>query len=255
MTELLYGRNAVYESLRAQRRRHTRVIVATGAQESGAFGESIALAERMSLPVERIERRRLDELLRDANHQGIALETSPYPYVDLSECLEAIEGQRKSAFFLLFDHLQDPQNVGTLLRTAEIVGIDGVVLPNKRSATITPAVVNASSGAAEHVRIAQVSNLAQAIADLQKNGIWVAGLEDDERAQVFDEVDLNMPLAIVVGAEGVGLARLTRERCDLLIKLPMQGMVASLNVAVAGSIALYQAWRQRTRGLSVATKE
>jgi len=145
----------------------------------------------------------------------------------------------------LLDHLQDPQNVGTLLRTAEAVGVHGVLLPGRRAAEITPAVVNASAGAVEHLQVVVVTNVAQSIAEIQRAGVWVAGLEDDPAAQLYDEADLDLPLAIVVGAEGPGLARLTRERCDFLLRLPMRGQIASLNAAVAGSIMLYQAARAR----------
>ncbi len=137
--------------------------------------------------------------------------------------------------------------MGTLLRTADVVGAHGVVLPGRRSAEVTPAVVNASAGAVEHLRIASVTNLAQTIEELKEQRVWVVGLEDDERAQEYDRVDLAMPLALVVGAEGPGLARLVRDRCDLLIKLPMAGHVASLNAATAGSIALYYLWRARAK--------
>jgi 23S rRNA (guanosine2251-2'-O)-methyltransferase len=135
--------------------------------------------------------------------------------------------------------------VGTLLRTAEVVGAHGVVIPGRRAAEVTPAVVNSSSGATEHLRIVVVTNLAQTIAELQRGGTWVVGLEGDDEAQEIDATDLNLPLALVVGAEGTGLARLTRERCDFLVRLPMRGQINSLNAAVAGSIALYSAWRQR----------
>ncbi|MFO7171050.1 MAG: 23S rRNA (guanosine(2251)-2'-O)-methyltransferase RlmB, partial [Chloroflexota bacterium] len=153
--------------------------------------------------------------------------------------------RREPALLLLLDHLQDPQNIGTLLRTAEVVGVHGVVIPGRRSAEVTAAVVNASSGATEHLRIAVVTNLAQTIEEIQRAGVWVVGVEDDERAQDYDRADLDIPLALVVGAEGPGLARLTRDRCDFLVRLPMRGRIASLNAAVAGSIVLYHAWRSR----------
>jgi 23S rRNA (guanosine2251-2'-O)-methyltransferase len=175
------------------------------------------------------------------------LETGPYPYVGLDECMALAAERKQPALLLLLDHLQDPQNIGTLLRTAEVTGVHGVAIPGRRAAEITPAVVNASSGATEHLHIVLVGNLAQTMAELQKAGVWVVGLEDDEAAQDFDNADLNMPLALVVGAEGAGLARLVRERCDFLVRLPMAGQVASLNASVAGSIALYGAWRQRFR--------
>jgi 23S rRNA (guanosine2251-2'-O)-methyltransferase len=244
-TELLYGRNAVREALRARRRSLRRLVVSSGVQETGVIAEIVKLAEAAKVPVERVERQVLDKQLRDANHQGVTLETGEYPYVELDACLARAAERHEPALLLLLDHLQDPQNIGTLLRTAEVVGAHGVVLPGRRAAEITPAVVNASSGATEHLPIVIVSNLAQTIGELQKAGVWVVGLEDDPNAQDFDSADLNMPLALVVGAEGVGLARLVRERCDFLVRLPMAGQVASLNAAVAGSIALYSAWRQR----------
>src|SRR5258706_12647041 len=160
-------------------------------------------------------------------------------------CRAMSEELDEPALLLMLDHLQIPQNVVTLLRTAEAVGAHGVVMPGRRAAEVTPAVVNASSGATEHLRIAVVGNLAQSIAEVQKAGVWVVGIEDDERAHTYDRADLDMPLRLVVGAEGSGLARLTRERCDFLVRLPMHGQITSLNAAVAGSIVLYHAWRGR----------
>lgn len=249
-TELLYGRNAVREALRARRRALRRLVISRSVQESGIIADIIRLAEQASVPVERIERQALDRQLRDANHQGVMLETGPYPYVALDECLQAAAGRREPALLLLLDHLQDPQNIGTLLRTAEAVGCHGVVIPGRRAADITPAVVNASSGAVEHLRVAMVTNLAQTIEELQRTGIWVAGLEQDEAAKDIDTVDLDLPLALVIGAEGTGMARLVRERCDFLVRLPIVGQVGSLNAAVAGSIAIYHAWRQRFRSVA-----
>jgi 23S rRNA (guanosine2251-2'-O)-methyltransferase len=246
--ELLYGRNAVREALRARRRQLHQLTVSSGVQETGVVAEIVKLAEAAGVAVTRVERQALDRQLRDANHQGVILETGPYPYVELEDCLAYAASQGQPPLLLLLDHLQDPQNIGTLLRTAEVVGVHGVALPGRRAAEITPAVVNASSGATEHLRVVLVGNLAQTIALLQKEGVWVVGLEDDDAAQDFDGADLNMPLALVVGAEGPGLARLVRERCDFLVRLPMAGQIASLNAAVAGSIALYGAWRQRARG-------
>jgi 23S rRNA (guanosine2251-2'-O)-methyltransferase len=245
MTEILYGRNAVREALRARRRTMQRLTVSTGVQETGVIAEIVKLAEQATVPVQRVERQLLDKQLRDANHQGVMLEAGDYPYVELGDCLALAAERGQPPLLLLLDHLQDPQNIGTLLRTAEVVGVHGVAIPGRRAAEITPAVVNASSGATEHLRIVLVGNLAQTIATLQQQGVWAVGLEDDEQAQDLDTADLNLPLALVVGAEGPGLARLVRERCDFLVRLPMAGQIASLNASVAGSIALYNAWRQR----------
>jgi len=171
MADVLYGRNAVREALRAGRRSFERLTVSAGAQEAGTLGEVMRLAEKADVPIMRVDRHELDRKLRDANHQGVALECGDYPYAELPDCLELAAERQEPALLLLLDHLQDPQNVGTLLRTAETVGVHGVVLPGRRAAEVTPAVVNASSGATEHLRIVVVTNLAQTIGELQKGGI------------------------------------------------------------------------------------
>lgn len=246
MTELLYGRNAVREALRARRRSFSRLLVSAGAQEVGTLEDALRLAGQQGVPVERVERQVLDKRLRDANHQGMLLEASDYPYAEVDDCLNRADEQHEPALLLLLDHLQDPQNVGTLLRTAEVVGAHGVLLPTRRAAGVTPSVVNASSGATEHLLIAAIGNLAQTMVSLQRSGLWVVGMDEDETAQPLEAIDFTLPLALVVGAEGAGLARLTRERCDFLLRLPMRGQIGSLNAAVAGSIALYHGWRART---------
>ena len=245
MTELIYGRNAVREALRAQRRVPQRLLVANGAQLTGTLADAVAQAKAQDIPVEMVDKRLLESRLHGLNHQGVILECSEYPYSDLDDMLSLAKSRNEMPFILLLDHLQDPQNLGTLLRTAEIVGIHGVIIPGRRAAEITPAVVNASSGAVEHLHIAVVTNLAQSIEKLQKHGVWVVGIEDDEKAQYYDQADLNMPLAVVLGSEGAGMARLTRERCDFMVKLPMHGQIQSLNVAVAGSVVLYHALHAR----------
>jgi 23S rRNA (guanosine2251-2'-O)-methyltransferase len=245
MTELIYGRNAVREALRAQRRVPQRLLVANGAQLTGTLADAVAQAKAQDIPVEMVDKRLLESRLHGLNHQGVILECSEYPYSDLDDMLSLAKSRNEMPFILLLDHLQDPQNLGTLLRTAEIVGIHGVIIPGRRAAEITPSVVNASSGAVEHLHIAVVTNLAQSIEKLQKHGVWVVGIEDDEKAQYYDQADLNMPLAVVLGSEGAGMARLTRERCDFMVKLPMHGQIQSLNVAVAGSVVLYHALHTR----------
>ncbi len=246
MTELIYGRNSVREALRAQRRVPQRLLVANGAQLSGTLADAVTHAKELEIPVEMVDKRLLESRLHGLNHQGVILECSEYPYSDLDEMLSLAKSRNEMPFILLLDHLQDPQNLGTLLRTAEIVGMHGVIIPGRRAAEITPAVVNASSGAVEHLHIAVVTNLAQSIEKLQKQGVWVVGVEDDEKAQYYDQTDLNMPLAVVLGSEGAGMARLTRERCDFMVKLPMHGQIQSLNVAVAGSVVLYHALHARS---------
>jgi len=246
MLEILYGRNAVYEALRAGRRRCENVLIAEGIQESGTASRILALAAESGIPIKRIERQQLDRL-GPVNHQGVAAQVESYPYVELDTILSLAQQRKELPFLLLLNCLQDPQNLGTLLRTAEAVAVHGIAIPRHRAAQITPAVSNASAGAVEHLLIAQVTNLVRTMAELKEQGVWILGLEHAPEAQNYREVDLNMPLALVVGSEGRGLSRLVRERCDLLIQLPMRGKVNSLNVSVAGSIALYEAWQQRQR--------
>lgn len=248
MREILYGRNPVYECLRARRRDVFKVLLAQGAEEKGTLAAIVALAREQSVPVLRVERQQLDRTGAHDHHQGVAAEVSAYPYVSLDELLSLASARGELPWLVLFDCLQDPQNLGTLLRTAEVVGVHGVVIPGRRSAEVTPAVVSASSGASEHMRVAQVTNLVRAMEQIQARDVWIAGLEDVPGAQVVWEADLIGALAVVVGSEGQGMRRLVRETCDFMIRLPVRGQVGSLNAAVAGSVALYEVARQR--GLS-----
>ncbi len=239
MRELLYGRNAVHECLRAGRREVFKLIVAEGAQEKGTLAHSLQLAVEKRIPIQRVSRAQLDKI--SEGHQGVAAEVSGYPYV----ALDALLPTGHAPLFLVLDCIQDPQNLGALLRTAEAAGVDGVLIAQDRAAAITPAAVSASSGATEHLRIARVTNVTRALETLKESGVWIIGLEDVPGAQDYVTSDLRGPLAIVVGSEGQGIRRLVRETCDVLVKLPMYGAVTSLNAAVAGSIVLYETLRQR----------
>jgi len=244
MREILYGRNAVLESLRAGRRKPYKLMLAEGVRQTDVVGQIIFLAEQAGMPVNRTERRNLDRL-GNVNHQGVALETSEYPYSGLDAILSVTQSSHEAPLLLLLDLLQDPQNAGSLLRTAEAVGVHGVMIQRRRAVGITPAVVHTSAGAVEHLLVAQVTNLVNAIGRLKAHDVWVAGLEALHDAQLYHETDLSGPLALVIGSEGEGLRRLVRERCDFLLRIPMLGQVTSLNAAVAGSVVLYEALRQR----------
>lgn len=244
MKEIIYGRNAVYEALRAGRRQVFSLMLAEGAQEKGRLTETLEIARQRKIPVDRVARARLEKL--KANHQGLALEVGPYPYADLTELFELAEQRREPLFVLLLDALNDPQNFGTLLRTAEAVGVHGVVIPLARTVEMTPAVVNASSGASEHLLVAQ-ANLHQAIEELKGAGAWIVGLEGGQEATDAEQVRLDGALGLVVGSEGEGMRPLVKKSCDILMKLPMRGRIESLNAAVAGSVALYMAYMARKK--------
>jgi len=245
MKEFIYSRNAVYETLHARRREMFRIQIAEGAQEKGRLDDILRMAKERKIPMERVPRPRLDKV--HPNHQGVVAEVSGYPYSDIVEILEYANQRSELPFVLMLDSLQDPQNFGSLLRTAEAVGVHGVVIPLAHTVNVTPAVVNASSGASEHLRIAQ-SNLSQAIDALKDSNVWIVGL--DQNGEVISEKTdrhLRGALGLVVGSEGEGLRELTRKKCDIRLKLPMHGQVESLNASVAGSVALYLAYLARTK--------
>jgi 23S rRNA (guanosine2251-2'-O)-methyltransferase len=245
VTEFLSGRNAVRECLRAHRRKASRLMIAESVAPSEAVTEMRSLAKASGIAVQALSRDALDRLLHSDSHQGVALQVGGYPYVGWPEMLAAAKSLGEMPLLLLLDSVQDPQNLGTLLRTAEALGVHGAIIPKRRAVEVTPAVVNASSGAVEHLRVDQVSNLAQTLEQLKEAGVWAVGLEDALGAQPYTEADLARPLALLVGGEGQGLGRLLRQRCDFLIRLPMRGHVNSLNVSVAASVALYEVVRQR----------
>lgn len=253
MSEMIYGRNPVYECLMAGRRQVFHVFVAGGAQERGRLGEITAHASRFGLPVRRVERSELDRLCPQANHQGVVAEVSGYPYVDVGAILALAARRDEPPWVLLLDCLQDPQNLGTLVRTAEVVGVHGVVIPDRRAAEVTPAVVSSSSGASEHMLIAQVTNMVRTIEQLKERNLWIAGLEDVPEGKVLWESDLKGAMGLVVGNEGAGMRRLVRETCDWMVRLPVRGRVSSLNAAVAGSVALYEMARQRMQAQDEAS--
>jgi 23S rRNA (guanosine2251-2'-O)-methyltransferase len=242
MKEWIYGRNAVYEALLARKRQFFRLKLATGVDEKGHLADIIKMSTALKLPIEKVSRTSLDSL--GYGHQGVALEASQYPYGAVQDILALAARRNEAPFILILDVLQDPQNLGTLLRTAEAVGVHGVLLPFKHTVTVTPAVVNSSSGATEHLLIVQV-NLAQAIAQLKDENVWVIGLDAGPDAQPLDKLSLKGSLALVVGGEGGGMRTLVRNSCDALLRLPMRGRIESLNAAVAGSVALYFAWQAR----------
>ena len=240
MKELIYSRNAVHEVLRAGRRQIFSIEIADGVQDKGKIEDILKLAQQQKVKVSRVPRPKLDKVHQ--NNQGIVAEVSGYPYSDVVDILDSAKGELP--FLLMLDSLQDPQNFGTLIRTAEALGVHGIVIPLARSVDVTPAVVNASSGASEHMLIAQ-ANLSQTIDALKENDIWVVGLDQAGAEVEAGSRHLKGALALVVGSEGEGLHDLVRKKCDIVLKLPMKGKIESLNAAVAGSVALYLAYLNR----------
>ena len=242
MREFIYSRNAVYEALRAKRREVFKIQVAEGAQEKGRLADILTMAKERRIPVEKAQRARLDKVHQ--NHQGVVAEVGGYSYSDLIEILELAGQKNEAPFVLLLDSLNDPQNFGTLLRTAEAIGVHGILIPLAHAVEVTPAVVNASSGASEHLLIGR-TNLAQAIDALREADVWVVGLDQSGTELEAGSRHLKGALGLVVGSEGEGIRQLVRSKCDIVLKLPMRGQIESLNAAVAGSVALYLAYLAR----------
>ena len=243
--EWIYGRNPVEEALAAGRRTCSEVVLPPAHPDEDDQLRRIraeALARR--LVVRSREREQLDRLVRGGHHQGCALKTTGYPYVGFEE-LVADAAADENALVVVLDHLEDPQNVGSVLRTACAVGATGIILPEDRACGVTPAAVRASAGGAEHLKVAHVVNLPRAMADLKEAGLWFTGLDWGKDARPYTQVDFKGRVGLVVGAEGAGLSRLVRETCDFVAELPMPGGFESLNAGVAAGVAMYEILRQR----------
>jgi 23S rRNA (guanosine2251-2'-O)-methyltransferase len=238
----IFGRIPVYEVLRAQKRKVRQIYIAKDVQDKGVIHSVQALAKKTRIPVDRVPKSEIDRI--HSNHQGVIASVDAYPYDSLNDVLAFSRAKEEKPCLLILDSLQDPQNVGAIIRTAEVVGVHGVILPLRRSAGVSPAVVKASAGACEHIRVVR-ANLSQTIDLLKQNEIWILGLEHSAEAVRVDEADLQRGLALVVGSEQTGMRSLVRKKCDYLIQIPMRGQVESLNASAAAAVALYAIWQKR----------
>jgi 23S rRNA (guanosine2251-2'-O)-methyltransferase len=239
-TTRIWGRRPVLEALRA--RTVTSISIATGRDASGALAELLALASEQHVHLLEVSAAKIEEVAPGANTQGIVATVRTLVPVDLEELLDLETST--PAFLVAVDQIQDPQNLGALIRTAEAAGVQGLVLSDRRTSRLSGAVAKASAGALSHLPIAQVTNLVRGLDAARRRGLWTIGLDDSATSSLYD-IDLTVPLLLVVGSESDGLRRLTRQHCDYLAKLPMRGEVASLNVSAAGAIAMYEVVRQR----------
>ncbi len=240
---LIWGRHPVLEALRAGRS-IDRLYLAEGARPIGVLGELIVLGRERAVPTQSVDRRALDRLSEGANHQGVIAEVASYRYRSVDDLIAAGLAGTGLPLIVGLDSLEDPQNFGTLVRTADAVGATGIIIPQHRAVGVTPAVEKASAGAVEYVPIARATNLGKALVSLKERGYWAVGL-DEAATEPYDRFRVDVPLVLVVGAEGKGLGRLVRETCDVVVRLPQRGHVSSLNAAVAGSIVLYEIQRRR----------
>jgi 23S rRNA (guanosine2251-2'-O)-methyltransferase len=219
------------------------MMIADNVEQAAIIDEIVGLCRQLKVPVQRVPRKKLSNLAKA--HQGVVLEVGRYPTVAVEDILAIAEKQVEPPFIVAFDHIEDPHNLGAIIRTADAVGVHGVLLPKRRSAGITAAVVSASAGATEHMWVAEVANLTQSLKKLKQAGVWQVGLEKATEATPYHQADLTGPLALVIGSEGKGLSRLVKESCDYLVELPMRGQIESLNASVACGLILYEVWRAR----------
>ncbi len=241
--DILYGRNSVLEALKGGRALN-KVYLQNGLKP-GMMKDVFALAKEAGVPVETVAAERLDALSGKARHQGVLALAAPVRYYELEEVLALAASKGEEPFLVLLDEVQDPHNVGAIIRTAAAAGVHGVLIPKRRSCQISPAVSRASAGAVEYVPVVRIGNVAQTLDALKKNGLWAVGA--DMAGEEYTRADLKGPLVLVVGGEGKGMTRLVKEKCDFTVSIPMLGGVSSLNASVASAILLYEAVRQKRR--------
>ncbi|HSO58085.1 MAG TPA: 23S rRNA (guanosine(2251)-2'-O)-methyltransferase RlmB [Paenisporosarcina sp.] len=240
--EILSGKNPVLEALRAGREMN-KVWIAEGVKKAG-ITEIMELAKAAGIIVQFVPKNKVEQLTDGANHQGIAASVAAYKYAEIDELFELAASRNEDPFFLILDELEDPHNLGSILRTADATGVHGVIIPKRRAVGLTGVVAKTSTGAIEHVPVARVTNLAQTVEDLKKRGLWIAGT-DAKGSSDYRRMDAKLPLAIIIGSEGKGMSRLLKEKCDFLYHMPMVGQVTSLNASVAAAILMYEVLRNR----------
>ncbi len=241
--EWIVGKNPVIEALKSGRTIN-KIFMAEGVNKN-QMGPIFSLAKDQGVIITTANRKKLDQLSGTDNHQGIIASVAAYDYVEVEDILAKASEKKETPFLLILDELEDPHNLGSILRTADAVGAHGVIIPKRRSVSLTATVAKASAGAIEYVPVARVTNIVRTIQDLKDQGVWVAGT-DAQGTQDFREGDFTMPLALVIGSEGKGMSRLVRENCDFLYRLPMVGQVTSLNASVAAALLMYEVYRSRS---------
>lgn len=239
--DVLVGRNAVVEALKSGRGIN-KILLAQG-DRAHDIEELLVLAKERGILTQTVERSKIESVAAGHRHQGVLAYVAPVPYVEVEDILARAEKKDEPPFLLLLDELEDPHNLGALLRTADAAGVHGILIPKRRSVPLNATVAKTSAGAVEYVPVARIGNVAQTLKKLKERGLWVVGADMD--GTPYDKADLTGPMVLVVGSEGKGMSRLTRETCDIIVSLPMVGRINSLNASVAGSILLYESLKQR----------
>ncbi len=239
---IVEGRNAVLEALRSDREIN-KVLVQKG-EKNGSIIQIISIAKEKKLVITEVEKTKLDTISQTGHHQGVIIYTSPQKYCEVEDILQIAKMRKEDPFIVILDEIEDPYNLGSIIRTCEVLGVHGIIIPKRRSALITSVVEKVSVGATNYLPIARVTNLAQTIDTLKKENVWIVGTDMDAPNVGYD-TDLTGGVALVIGSEGRGMGRLIKQKCDVLIKIPMKGNVTSLNAGVSAGICIYEVIRQR----------
>jgi 23S rRNA (guanosine2251-2'-O)-methyltransferase len=239
--DFIIGKNPVIEALKSKRDIH-KIFIAEGSK-LGQMQQITKLAKEANVLVQFVPKKKLDQI-SEGNHQGVIAYVAAYQYAELDDLFAAAEKKQEPPFFLLLDEIEDPHNLGSIMRTADATGVHGIIIPKRRAVGLTATVAKASTGAIEHIPVVRVTNMAQTIDELKEKGLWIAGTDakGKEDYRVFDGT---LPLGLVIGSEGKGMGRLVRDKCDFLIHLPMAGHVTSLNASVAAALLMYEVYRKR----------
>lgn len=238
---IIAGRNAVIEALKSNKQIDTIFML---DDSTGSLGKIKALARDKNVIVKSVSKQKLDFLSDNVNHQGVVAEYSCAEYSTVEDILSVSKEKGTNPFIIIADEIEDPHNLGAIIRTAEACGVDGIIIPKRRSASLNTTVYKTSAGAASVVKVARVSNLVSCIKDLKKNNIWIYGADMDGKS--WDKDDLTGPVALVIGSEGKGISRIIKEECDFILSLPMLGSINSLNASVAAGVLMYEVVRQRS---------
>lgn len=242
--DIVIGRNAVIETLKGDRTVETLYI--SNSKLEGSINTIVSIAKEKKILIKEVDKRKLDSMCEGEVHQGVIAKITPYRYSEVSDILALAEERGEAPFIVILDEIEDPHNLGSIVRTAELFGVHGIIIPKRRSASVSTTVYKSSVGAIEHVKIAKVTNINTVIEELKEQGIWVYGA--DIRATEYSyQVDFSGPCAIIIGNEGRGISKLTVQKCDKLIKIPMVGKINSLNASVAGGIIMYEVLKGRLK--------
>mgnify|MGYP000257340498 FL=1 len=238
------GRNSVLELLESGK--DVNKIFVTRGEKHGSINKILGIAKERKIIVVEKDKKQMDEMAQEENYQGVIAIVPPFEYVEISDILEVAKERNEDPFVIVLDGIEDPHNLGSIIRTAETAGVHGIIIPKRRAAAVNSTVNKASAGAVEHMKIARVTNISDAIEELKKAGLWVCGTAVDTNKYYYNQ-DLTGPLAIVIGNEGKGIGEKVKKNCDFLVKIPMKGKVQSLNASVSTGIVVYEAVKQRIR--------